>query len=203
MVAWQNWILPAVMGLLVLLMMRHWRNVRERLERRRLEEDDRTAIPRWGKGDAVVSADDKGAKEALRKASFDRETIDDGPLELRRWQTELQESARQLQAELDAKMALLAERINEARREADRLERAIAAAERGGPSLEPASQQGTLPSATSYPSAYERVQSLRDRAYRLADLGHSASSIAAQLGASVGDIELLLSSRAAAETDRA
>jgi hypothetical protein len=168
---WQSWILPAFLGILVLVMMRHWRGVRERLEDGRREE-----------GASKLSD--------LAAARFERPSLADSPLEADRWRVEMHETARQLKAELDTKMVALQVLIRDAQAQADRLEQAIAVVQRSAAK----SLDGELSqSARPRPALFTADQ--RSQVYRLADLGRSAATIADQLHAPLGDVELLLSLR--------
>jgi len=130
----------------------------------------------------------------------------DAPPEILRWQVEMHETARDLKAELDSKMSALQAIIRIASEESSRLEAVIARAELLGVSpcadtlaaieeLTGSEDCGsTLPPDTSLADSAEIV-ARRDAVYRLADQGLAASAIARSIGASLGDVELLMSLR--------
>lgn len=163
---WQTWLLPAVLAVCVFIAMRHWRGLRERLE------NDR-------QGD--------GARDRKFAASRMPAGADDEPVELTRWRVEMYETAREIKAELDSKIAVLQVLLRDAeehqRRLAQALESDARASTGGNDAIEPR-RQAALPSGES-----------KDLIYRLADEGRSCEAIAAQARVSVGDVELLLSLR--------
>jgi hypothetical protein len=140
------------------------------------------------------------------------------PPELLRWQVEMHETARDLKAELDSKLAAMQALIALARRERGLLADAIARAEGGQVDV----PQDTLAAIESLgdPAALDDAERLalvasqirllpggthgdlfeRDRhalaAGRLADQGLSPASIAQHLQLPLGEVELLLSLRA-------
>jgi hypothetical protein len=137
------------------------------------------------------------------------------PDDLARWEVEMHETARQLSAQLDAKLSLLQALIAEAERAAERLEDAL---DRAHPTLPPGSQaeslrpaaeqarnlpQGGAAAATEShlsasddepPQATERARR-REEIYRLADYGFDTAEIARRVGSPVGEVELILSLR--------
>jgi hypothetical protein len=140
------------------------------------------------------------------------------PPELTRWQVEMHETARDLKAELDSKLAALQTLVALARQERALLERTIASARERD--IEAAG--GTLAAIESLgdPAALEDSQRLaevasqipllpgevsadlfeRDRTSlaigRLADRGLAPQVIAEELGLPIGEVELMLSLRA-------
>ena len=130
------------------------------------------------------------------------------PPEAIRWQVEMHETARDLKAEIDSKLALLQSLVAMARQESERLEAAIARAERVGLSASrDALEEIETASARIVPLADDALNSERaDHAawlqasqqrqiFRLADLGHEPSAIAQALEMPLGDVELALSLR--------
>lgn len=140
---WQSWILPAALGFCVLIAMRHWRGLRERIGHDRRDEFD--------------------ADEAAE------------PVELNRWRVEIQETAREIKAEIDSKVAVLRVLIRDAEVERLRLSKAIEVNERKSPAL-PAGEA-------------------RELIHRLADEGRSSAVIAAKARVPLGDVEMLLNLR--------
>ncbi len=129
----------------------------------------------------------------------------------------MHEMARELSAQLDAKLGLLQSLIAEAGRAAERLEDAL---DRGHPTLPPGSQAESLRPATHSRNAQEEaspplispgsnaeipeyVESSRaidrgrrrEEIYRLADYGFSTPEIAHRVGIPVGEVELILGLR--------
>jgi len=135
------------------------------------------------------------------------------PANLAQWEVEIHETARQLSAQLDAKLSLLQALIADADRAAARLESAL---DRGFPVLPPGSQAESLrpvaghgrdlrefdaipakpdqigPDDTSFPDDRARR---RAEIYHLADYGFAPAEIAHRVGGLVGEIELILSLR--------
>ena len=151
-------------------------------------------------------------EKVARPRASSRQALDDAPPELLRWQVEMHETARDLKAELDTKIAVVRQLLLMVTEQQERIERSIAKAEHLGlarcrdtlseiknattPSAGPANQQipsdrlGCLP-----PTSTESQGQLTDRRQavsRLADLGTSSAAIANQLSLSVGEVEMLL-----------
>jgi hypothetical protein len=137
------------------------------------------------------------------------------PDDLARWDVEMHETARQLSAQLDAKLGLLQSLIAEADRAAARLDDAL---DRAYPTLPPGSQAESLrptaelsrdvrhdletavaesngSTADGGPPAENDRARRRGEIYRLADYGFSAAEIARRVGSPVGEVELILSLR--------
>jgi hypothetical protein len=149
--------------------------------------------------------------------------LDRLPDDLARWDVEMHETARQLSAQLDAKLSLLQSLIAEADRAAARLEDAL---DRAYPTLPPGSQAESLRPAAGLshdvrhdpetvvagssastngstsgitgdgdpPPVTDRARR-RGEIYRLADYGFAAAEIARRVGSPVGEVELILSLR--------
>jgi hypothetical protein len=135
------------------------------------------------------------------------------PDDLARWEVEMHETARQLSAQLDAKLGLLQSLIAEADRAAARLEEAL---DRAHPTLPPGSPAESLRPAAGHardlqedfetaadansstagedPRMTDRARR-REEVYRLADYGFSVTEIARRAGLPVGEVELMLSLR--------
>ena len=127
----------------------------------------------------------------------------------------MHETARQLSAQLDAKLSLLQSLIAEADRAAARLEDVL---DRTRPTLPPGSQAESLRPAAGHardvrpeveevvadsepataagesPPATDRARR-REEIYRLADYGFAAAEIAHRVGSPMGEVELILSLR--------
>ena len=122
--------------------------------------------------------------------------LSDAPSEVLRWQVEMHETARDLKAEIDTKLALLQIYIRDANSAAQRLEQASARAERLGvrdslAAIEAWGEEGAtpaMPATTSLPEA--------SAIYALADRGYSPASIAHETGLPLGEVELAMSLRA-------
>lgn len=131
----------------------------------------------------------------------------DAPEEVRRWEVEMHEIARQLSATLETKIALLDRLVREADRVAGRLEGALDAARSSQSHRQPAAAGedrhvdsqvaalGGVPPDDGWrrqdPSPQERYREI----YALADSGHSTSDIAGRTGMPIGEVQLILSIR--------
>jgi hypothetical protein len=133
-----------------------------------------------------------------------------GPLpdDLARWEVQMQETARRLSAQLDAKLSLLQALTAEADRAAQRLEEAL---DRTHPALPPGSQAESLrpiaegphdvaaePDRVTVelePAANTDRSRRREEIYQLADYGFAPAEIARRVGSPVGEVELILSLR--------
>lgn len=122
------------------------------------------------------------------------------PREVNHWEVELRELSRELQGQLDSKIAILQHLIRDARQQADRLEAMLAQA----------AQQGRPISADAKSPLVERLRASAERTtpkpaspaarrhaeiYSLADAGLSSASIASRLGSPIGEVELILGLR--------
>jgi len=138
----------------------------------------------------------------LAAANRDQALVD-APVEVLRWQVEMHETARDLKAELDSKMVALQTLTRFADEAAERMEAAINRAESLG--LAPgrdtlaeiaacaeANTLDTLPRAPDNQDLH-RLHSQRDTVHALAAQGLTSGAIAEQIGAAIGDVELLLS----------
>lgn len=138
----------------------------------------------------------------LVEPNRDRALVD-APREVLRWQVEMHETARDLKAELDSKMGALQALVRQASAESARLEAAIQRAERLGISTSRDTLR-EIERLADDDASQPRLPQLggvvfgdphRDQIYSLADGGLAAPTIAAQLGASIGDVEMVLSLR--------
>lgn len=119
------------------------------------------------------------------------------------WQAELHEFAREVCGRLDSKIALLQQLLLDADQAAERLEKAMAAQAAAGadnvaraearvnPQVEGATGREILAEKSLNNARFARI-------YALADRGLSASAIASELSAQIGEVELILSLRSAA-----
>jgi DNA-binding NarL/FixJ family response regulator len=169
-------------------------------------------LMRRSAGRLARSKRDEPSPREIRKQFGQRDKqqpLVDAPPDLLRWQVEMHETARDLKAEIDTKLAALQALAIVARREAERLETAIGRAaaisaerpdtleqiarlaERAAPSGQPRLEQvvARLPNAAcpSLPPA-EVIDQLTER-------GLSAAEIADRLSVSLGDVELAQSLR--------
>lgn len=124
----------------------------------------------------------------------------DAPHELRRWEVEMHELARDLNAQLDTKIGILQELVRQAAAQAERLEAAIAAAaplERSGkaPAIEstPIAKSARIDARVSRPGATAARR--QTEIYSLADQGLPTAAIATRLGCPIGEVELILGLR--------
>jgi hypothetical protein len=133
------------------------------------------------------------------------------PGDLAQWEVEMHETARQLSAQLDAKLSLLQALIADASLASERLEDAL---NRARPVLPPGSQAESLRPIAGYGRDLSELDSevaepvlsaddnppadrtrRRDEIYQLADYGFAATEIARRVGSPVGEVELILSLR--------
>ena len=186
--------LYAGLGLLTFLLLR--RHTRRQRQSRRLDKQPLRVLPPQRK---------------------DATPLMDAPPELLRWQVEMHETARALQATLDSKMSALGALVRIAREHSDRLRADIARAAQLSVTARPDAMETieqlaaqsldadavsaalrTLPKLQERPAVdSEFLRRITD----LADRGENAESIARQTGASIGDVELLPSLRSVAKTD--
>lgn len=132
------------------------------------------------------------------------------PPEMISWEVSMHDTARDLSAQLDSKMAALEHLIRDADRAAARLEASLdkargRATEDRPAQLPPASQAeslrlagrtGTNSPRDDEPGALHRSADVRyQEIYTLADYGYPASEIAQRMGSPVGEVELILSLR--------
>ena len=127
----------------------------------------------------------------------------DAPAELRRWEVEMHDLARELQAQLDSKIAILQHLVGDAQQQASRLEAAIAHAEQLGNLHE---RDAKSPSVDGGENNQKRVDAGGAKAgssasrrhaeiYSLADAGLTSAAIANRVGSPIGEIELILGLR--------
>jgi hypothetical protein len=161
--------------------------------------------------------DDRPLVRTSRREPDSQQPLIDAPPNALRWQVEMHETARDLKAEIDTKMVALQQLIALAGRQSDRLEAAIARAERLGirpcrdtlAELERVTAEvataiasdsvgalGSLPEIPA-PAKTANVTSAetRHQIYTLADSGLSIPVIAERTGQSQGDVEIVLSLR--------
>lgn len=129
------------------------------------------------------------------------EPLADAPVETLRWQVEMHETARELKGELDSKMIALQVLTNAAQQQIERLEQVIAVARQTGvkdPLCEleqladgkPLHELDLPPVSQTAPDP-----ELKRQVHELAAAGHASQAIAQRLGATLGDVELMLSLR--------
>lgn len=120
-------------------------------------------------------------------------TLSNAPPDVLGWQVEMHEIAREMKAELDTKMRALQVLIAQARHEADRLEQILTRFESVGERpLDELPETRRSESRSSWlPGSPDRQAEI----FALADQGHSAADIAAQVGTPLGEVELILSLR--------
>jgi hypothetical protein len=143
-------------------------------------------------------------RRVARPAAPNRDrSLIDAPPEVLRWQVEMHDTARDLKAELDSKIGALQAVVRIAGEESSRLEAAIARAERLGISscrdtlqeIEDLAEVGA--SQSPLPEINDEIpigrEAHHDRIYALAERGLPPAAIAEQTGATLGDVEMLLS----------
>jgi hypothetical protein len=168
----------------------------------------RTSRAGWGRSQAL-EADPRSVQKEF-DARGRKQPFDGAPSELLQWQVEMHQTARDLKAEIDTKLSALRALTLMAREESARLEALLAQAQQLDPAafqsltanatLAAIEQLADDPSAVTLPSRspaqrgewIDRPQQKAQIA-RLAEQGHSAASIAAQLGLPVGEVELTMS----------
>jgi hypothetical protein len=127
----------------------------------------------------------------------------DAPAEMRRWDVEMHDRARELQAQLDSKIAILQHLTVDARQQADRLEAAISRAEALGqtvpeevpPRIVEGEEQNRVRIDTTGARAGNSASRRHAEIYSLADSGMSSAAIANRVGCPIGEIELILGLR--------
>ena len=127
----------------------------------------------------------------------------DAQRDLRQWEVEMHDLARELRGELDSKIAILEHLIQDATQQADRLEAAIGRAEeiRVGRADEMHAQslvENRSPSPTRVDGIHRPTSPASRRhaeIYSLADQGLSSAAIATRLGSPIGEVELILGLR--------
>lgn len=118
----------------------------------------------------------------------------DAPRELRQWEVEMHDLARELAAQLDSKIGILEHLIRDAGQAADRLEAAVlrAASLAGEPQASTAKNKIVRLDAGGAGSSASRRHA---EIYSLADAGLTSSAIASRVGSPIGEIELILGLR--------
>ena len=166
--------------------------------------------------EAQSQRNDKAGRSG-KSPTFDDTKTGAVPSDLAQWQVQMHETARELSAQLDAKLSMLQSLTAEADRAAERLEIAL---DRTAAAL-PTSQSDTLHPAGSddrgglhditgarmeldqvaaEPAPAEGTVSAersrrREEIYQLADYGFALAEIARRVGSPVGEVELILSLR--------
>jgi hypothetical protein len=121
--------------------------------------------------------------------------------DLAKWEVQMHETARELSAQIDAKLSLLQSLTAEADRAAQRLEELL---DRMPPLQPPAGDIEASPHeldriVNEQPSTEVAISSDRSRRreeiYQLADYGFAPAEIARRIGSPVGEVELILSLR--------
>ena len=126
----------------------------------------------------------------------------EAPTDVRRWEVEMHDVARDLQAQLDSKIAIVQQLIAAAAQQSDRLEvlleraadlQAVPTQREGSPLNDDSSHHlrvdGVVTKAGS--SASRRHAEI----YSLADAGLSSAAIASRVGSPIGEVELILGLR--------
>jgi len=138
------------------------------------------------------SGDDGPIVRTVRPTRNSPERYHDQPAEVAQWQVTMHETARQLSAQLDSKMGALQELIAEADRATARLEAAAKPSTSIGQAETSRPATDTAESSTMEGSP---LQHHRDEVYLLSDYGYDPAEIARRVGATVGQVELVLSLR--------
>jgi hypothetical protein len=118
----------------------------------------------------------------------------DAPSDVRHWEVEMRETARELCGQLDSKISIMQHLIRDARQQAERLEALLARAEHEDQAPSDASNS---PPAERAPSGHPASPAARRHAeiYTLADAGLSSAAIASRLASPIGEVELILGLR--------
>jgi hypothetical protein len=128
----------------------------------------------------------------------------DAPRDMQQWEVEMHDLARELQAQLDSKIAILEHLIRDATQQADRLEAAIDRAEKlgvpnGQPKLDLSAIESGKKALSRIDVATARPGSSASRRhaeiYSLADQGLTSAAIATRLGSPIGEVDLILGLR--------
>jgi hypothetical protein len=127
----------------------------------------------------------------------------DAPRDVRQWEVEMHDLARELRGELDSKIAILERLIQDAKQQADRLEAAIGSAEDvriagADQTHAPARPENGQPSSTRVDGIHRAASPASRRhteIYSLADQGLSSAAIATRLSSPIGEVELILGLR--------
>lgn len=128
----------------------------------------------------------------------------DSPAEIRRWEVELHDLARDVQAQLDTKIGIMQQLVRDAQYQAERLEAAVARASEIGHL--PENHAARSRPASDGPDTRVRVDNAAPKAgtsasrrhaeiYALADAGLSSAAIAGRVGSPIGEVELILGLR--------
>lgn len=125
----------------------------------------------------------------------------DAPRDLGRWEVEMHDLARDLNAQLDTKIGILQELIREAASQAERLEAALD--EAGGTPIERAEKRSIAQPPTAKlariddrePRPGASAARRQSEIYSLADQGLSTAAIATRIGCPIGEVELILGLR--------
>ncbi|MEQ8791848.1 MAG: hypothetical protein RIC55_36665 [Pirellulaceae bacterium] len=159
----------------------------------------------------------RSRKSATASHYHAQQPLMDAPPEILKWQVEMNETARDLKAELDTKIRIVQTLVGMAREESQRLEAAIDRSRRLGlphqadtleqieqitRELADETQQAARTAATADLRAPLQGQNLplhtQREIYQLADAGETATAISTRTGLPVGDIELVLGARGSA-----
>jgi hypothetical protein len=127
----------------------------------------------------------------------------DAPADVRRWEVQMHDVARELQGQLDSKIAIVQHLIRDAQEQAERLEALIGrSAELGqlpptrGPSpLTHAETNNRVRVDAASAKAGSSASLRHAEIYSLADAGLTSAAIASRVGSPIGEIELILGLR--------
>lgn len=130
---------------------------------------------------------------------FESDTVSDGAArkDLAKLVKQLDELSKEVEGRLDAKCAALEQSIHNADQRIAALRTLLAAAQSAGVQL----QSANCPTSPSpQPPAHSSGDSRARRIYELADEGRTAMQIAQDLKQRIGEVELILNLRGAAQT---
>lgn len=125
----------------------------------------------------------------------------DAPHDLRRWEVEMHDLARDLSARLDTKIGILEELIRQAASQAERLESAIEKASdvavqpSGKPTVPPPLAAKVERIDARQPGPGASAVRRQSEIYALADQGLATAAIATRVGCPIGEVELILGLR--------
>jgi hypothetical protein len=126
----------------------------------------------------------------------------DAPRNVRKWEVEMHDFARELQGQLDSKIVIFEQILRDAKQQADRLEAAIRRAENlqtaADPIEAPPPEESGRPGSARIDATHRPANPASRRhaeIYSLADQGLPSAAIASRLGSPIGEVELILGLR--------
>ena len=136
--------------------------------------------------------DNSAIVRTARPPHNSRHSDHDLPADIAKWQVTMHETARQLSAQLESKMAAIGSLVADADRAASRLEAALRLQESAGGAGMVMQPPKPATDNTPRPSAAEHQ---REEIHLLSDYGYDSSEIASRVGTPIGEVERILSLR--------